>query len=95
MAHEPSKMKSTLTSLAAEVGLLPAAEARRRETKASTDQDLAVAGEERENHTPASPPRDMAREAAEHEVAIREARSGERQRADGNVPGAATKLPPD
>ncbi|WP_165219523.1 hypothetical protein [Affinirhizobium pseudoryzae] len=95
MTTEPSKTKRTLTSLAAEVGLMPADEARRREEGADqpVERGTAVLGEKRE--TPASPPHDMAREAAEHEVAMREARRDERRHADGILPGAATKLPPD
>jgi hypothetical protein len=105
MTADPSKTKSTLTSLAAEMGLVPADKAQRREadTDAPLDRGTAVLGEDHDiqrseegrDRSPGEPRHDMAREAAEHEVAMREAKREGTRPAGGIVPGAATKMPPD
>lgn len=101
MTHDTSKTKSTLTSLAAEIGLLPADAARQREQAGDTalQRNTSVLGDESPStHLHPDRPKagyDMAREAAEHEVEMRRAKEGTARHADGIVTVAATNMPPD
>lgn len=101
MTHDTSKTKGTLTSLAAEIGLLPADAARQREEAGDTalQRNTSVLGE-KSSFTHLHPDRpkaghDMAREAAEHEIEMRRAKEGTARHVDGIMPVAATNMPPD
>lgn len=101
MTRDTSKTKSTLASLAAEIGLLPADAARQREEAGDTalERNTSVLGDQNSS-THLNPDRpntshDMAREAAEHEVEMRRAKEGTARHVDGIMPGAGTNMPPD